>query len=991
MEERFPSSRENPRAAGPTSQRPVAPSITERFGAMLRDREEKLREATGEETVLTADDIVRCYEDVLSELTFNSKPVITDLTIIAGQHIRYAEEVADAICTRILEVAVDQKLPSLYLIDSIVKNIGHHYVRIFATRLPKVFCEAYNQVHPTQYSSMRHLFGTWSQVFPSKILKKIEDELQFSPSESKRSSGITSTRQSKPPSPHHSRGIHVNPKYLEARHQFEQSAVGIPHTSVSSSLHVYEQKPSKQYSESDFDLPELLPQDLGTSGAGPPQTAMVHVSSAIGAGGSMPHLKNKISLSSSPPRIGVRRHVSPPNMRFYNGISARKIGGMASPSHSGFVYGPGRVSDPNSRADRSRPSNEDPYHVEVSMQHNHKYGYGKQHPRDLIDAYGNPRGRVSSYEKFPKVQRLDVNGIASEAATRKWKNSDEEEYVWESMSPTLADQSRRNSLPPFGPSSGSISNRTGISISNPAMLETDFQRHSWPVQTQSHPGSMMKYLDGTTSQTGSPPHHQKLNRTRDSGKFSCLFPQSTRQSLSPRSRSTALALGGVAPSIGQKLPVAHDSLPDIELPLRSLSNAHDDPLKINTAVIDRQSTLRPYSPPQDMLPSAHKSQSLPCLSIPPNQKLVNGQLDISEPNKLLMNQGADPRIFVPEKQYDIVDKYSSESVKFIHFPYQPPSNTHLNQQSQVQGISMPMRTPETYGSILPPATALVSSYLIGQPVNHLQTLGTGVSVVSVLPCSSFATPSVTVHRTIDTSLHLHGSLLPPLPPGPRPASSQMGPTPQTMSSSISSSPASAYSGLIGSLMEQGLISLKPSVQSQETLGIEFDIELLKVRHESAINALYDDLPRKCATCGLRFKGQEEHSSHMDWHVTKNRISKNRKQKPSRKWYVSAKEWLSGAEILGNDVVPGFLPTESVSEKKEDIEVAVPADENQNVCALCGELFEDFYSDETEEWMYKGAVYLNAPDGYIEGLDRSQLGPIVHAKCRSESNECSVQA
>nr|XP_009404993.1 PREDICTED: polyadenylation and cleavage factor homolog 4-like isoform X2 [Musa acuminata subsp. malaccensis] len=956
MEERFPSSRENPRAAGPTSQRPVAPSITERFGAMLRDREEKLREATGEETVLTADDIVRCYEDVLSELTFNSKPVITDLTIIAGQHIRYAEEVADAICTRILEVAVDQKLPSLYLIDSIVKNIGHHYVRIFATRLPKVFCEAYNQVHPTQYSSMRHLFGTWSQVFPSKILKKIEDELQFSPSESKRSSGITSTRQSKPPSPHHSRGIHVNPKYLEARHQFEQSAV-----------------------------------DLGTSGAGPPQTAMVHVSSAIGAGGSMPHLKNKISLSSSPPRIGVRRHVSPPNMRFYNGISARKIGGMASPSHSGFVYGPGRVSDPNSRADRSRPSNEDPYHVEVSMQHNHKYGYGKQHPRDLIDAYGNPRGRVSSYEKFPKVQRLDVNGIASEAATRKWKNSDEEEYVWESMSPTLADQSRRNSLPPFGPSSGSISNRTGISISNPAMLETDFQRHSWPVQTQSHPGSMMKYLDGTTSQTGSPPHHQKLNRTRDSGKFSCLFPQSTRQSLSPRSRSTALALGGVAPSIGQKLPVAHDSLPDIELPLRSLSNAHDDPLKINTAVIDRQSTLRPYSPPQDMLPSAHKSQSLPCLSIPPNQKLVNGQLDISEPNKLLMNQGADPRIFVPEKQYDIVDKYSSESVKFIHFPYQPPSNTHLNQQSQVQGISMPMRTPETYGSILPPATALVSSYLIGQPVNHLQTLGTGVSVVSVLPCSSFATPSVTVHRTIDTSLHLHGSLLPPLPPGPRPASSQMGPTPQTMSSSISSSPASAYSGLIGSLMEQGLISLKPSVQSQETLGIEFDIELLKVRHESAINALYDDLPRKCATCGLRFKGQEEHSSHMDWHVTKNRISKNRKQKPSRKWYVSAKEWLSGAEILGNDVVPGFLPTESVSEKKEDIEVAVPADENQNVCALCGELFEDFYSDETEEWMYKGAVYLNAPDGYIEGLDRSQLGPIVHAKCRSESNECSVQA
>ncbi|CAH1757384.1 7741_t:CDS:2 [Entrophospora sp. SA101] len=132
-------------------------------------------------------DLESVYQDYLAslqDLTFNSKPIITNLTIIAQENIPAAKAIVKAIEKQIHSCPPEHKLPVLYLLDSISKNVGGPFVHLFSRNLNNIFMETYNSVDQATKLKLEKVLVTWKAglngcgpIFSNDVIALIEGTL----------------------------------------------------------------------------------------------------------------------------------------------------------------------------------------------------------------------------------------------------------------------------------------------------------------------------------------------------------------------------------------------------------------------------------------------------------------------------------------------------------------------------------------------------------------------------------------------------------------------------------------------------------------------------------------------------------------------------------------------------------------------------------------------------------------------------------------------
>ncbi|KAM5463975.1 mRNA 3' end processing factor [Microsporum audouinii] len=136
---------------------------------------------------LVSDEVAEDYKNSLEDLTTNDKFQISNLTVIAKENTEHAMAISRVLENHIRNTPPSQKLPALYVVDSVVKNVGTPYTLFLGRNLYQTFMNAYTLVDSQTRKKLDEMLKTWKEpvpgsldprpVFPVEITRNIENAL----------------------------------------------------------------------------------------------------------------------------------------------------------------------------------------------------------------------------------------------------------------------------------------------------------------------------------------------------------------------------------------------------------------------------------------------------------------------------------------------------------------------------------------------------------------------------------------------------------------------------------------------------------------------------------------------------------------------------------------------------------------------------------------------------------------------------------------------
>ncbi|WYZ37500.1 hypothetical protein EsH8_II_001006 [Colletotrichum jinshuiense] len=120
----------------------------------------------------SASEVAEDYRQALEDLTTNVRFEISNLTMIAREQTEHAQVISEVLQDHILKAPAHKKLPALYVLDSIVKNVGTPYTLFFGAKLYQTFMEAYAAVDGQVRRKMDEMLRTWKEPVPGSLDKR---------------------------------------------------------------------------------------------------------------------------------------------------------------------------------------------------------------------------------------------------------------------------------------------------------------------------------------------------------------------------------------------------------------------------------------------------------------------------------------------------------------------------------------------------------------------------------------------------------------------------------------------------------------------------------------------------------------------------------------------------------------------------------------------------------------------------------------------------